>query len=111
ADAWAQSARLAERRGDRMASHQAAAQATQLARQCGGATTPALRGGSPRRLPLTGREREVVELAATGLSNRAVAERLGVSVRTVEGHVYRARAKADAPSRQALVALVRVERE
>lgn len=111
ADAWAQSARVAERRGDRVVSQRAAAQVGRLARQCGGVATPAMRGGSPRRLQLTDREREVVELAATGLSNRAVAERLRVSVRTVEGHIYRARARVDAPSRQALVALVRAERE
>ncbi len=36
--------------------------------------------------PLSPREREVLELAAGGLRNRAIAERLGISSRTVEGH-------------------------
>lgn len=36
--------------------------------------------------PLSAREREVLELAASGLRNRAIAERLGISSRTVEGH-------------------------
>lgn len=46
-----------------------------------------------RPLPLTSREREVVALAGHGLSNREIATRLHVSVRTVEGHIYRATAK------------------
>lgn len=38
---------------------------------------------------LTAREREIVQLLAKGLSNRDIAEELTVSVRTVEGHLYR----------------------
>ena len=36
--------------------------------------------------PLSPREREVLELAAKGLRNKDIAERLHISVRTVEGH-------------------------
>ena len=63
--------------------------AAALADQCGGASTPALRQAT-EPLPLTDREREIVMLIGQGLSNREVAERLTLSVRTVEGHIYRA---------------------
>ena len=36
--------------------------------------------------PLSPREREVLALAASGLRNRVIADRLGISSRTVEGH-------------------------
>jgi DNA-binding CsgD family transcriptional regulator len=57
-------------------------------------------------LPITAREREIVMLAADGLSNRAIAERLSVSVRTVEGHVYRIFAKLGIERREQLIHLV-----
>ena len=42
---------------------------------------------------LTGREREITMLAERGLTNRQIATALYVSVRTVESHLYQARAK------------------
>ena len=42
---------------------------------------------------LTDREREVAELAARGLTNREIADRLYVSVRTITTHLYRVYAK------------------
>jgi DNA-binding NarL/FixJ family response regulator len=74
--------------------------ATRLA-AASGARTPAL-ATAVRPLPLTTREREVVELAARGLANRAIAERLTVSVRTVEGHLYRAGLKLGVSERTTL---------
>lgn len=41
---------------------------------------------SPSPQSLTARELEVLQLAAEGLHNKDIAERLGISVRTVEGH-------------------------
>ena len=76
-----------------------------LAQQCGGASTPALRQAI-ERLPLTDREREIVMLLADGLSSRAVAERLTLSLRTVESHIYRAMMKTDTSSRDELVNLI-----
>ena len=55
---------------------------------------------------MTGRQREIVELIAAGLSNKQIAERLVTSVRTVEGHVYRAYQRMGAGSREELVQLL-----
>ena len=71
----------------------------------GGASTPALRQAS-ERLPLTDREREIVTLLGEGLTSPAIAQRLTLSVRTVEGHIYRAMAKTGAASREDLAALL-----
>ena len=59
---------------------------------------PGLRSAPPapaRRPPggLTSRELEIAELVAQGMTNRQVAERLGVAERTAEGHVERIRRK------------------
>jgi DNA-binding CsgD family transcriptional regulator len=61
-------------------------------------------------LPLADREREIVMLLGQGLSGRAVAERLILSVRTVAGHLYRAMAKTGATSRDKFAALLIRER-
>jgi len=47
--------------------------------------TPAEQPALPE--PLSEREREVLTLLARGLSNKAIAQRLYLSVRTVEGHL------------------------
>ena len=51
-------------------------------------------------LPLTDREREIVMLLGEGLSNCDVAARLTLSVRTVEGHIYKAMTKTGTASRE-----------
>jgi DNA-binding CsgD family transcriptional regulator len=81
-----------------------------LAQRCGGASTPALREVS-EPLPLTGREREIVSLLGWGSSTREVAERLCVSARTVEGHVYRAMTKTGAATREELIRMVFPDRQ
>ena len=52
---------------------------------------------------LTGRERDVLELIAEGLSNRLVAERLGISEHTVKFHVASIYGKLGASSRAELI--------
>ncbi len=81
------------------------ARAEALAEQCGGARTPALRKAA-ERLPLTDREREIVMLIGEGLSNRDIATRLTLSVRTVESHIYKAMAKTGTINRDQLAALL-----
>ncbi|HEY1179209.1 MAG TPA: response regulator transcription factor [Phytomonospora sp.] len=56
-----------------------------------------LRGGRRLLDRLTGREREVLELMAQGLSNRSIAARLVVSERAVEKHVAAVFGKFDLP--------------
>lgn len=55
---------------------------------------------------LTAREREVAALAAGGSSNRAIAQEMFVSVRTVEGHLYQVYSKLSVSSRAELAELV-----
>lgn len=60
----------------------------------------------PERLAaLTAREREVMAMAATGLTNEEIAARMFVSPFTVRTHVHRAMAKLDARDRAQLVAI------
>lgn len=89
----------------RRAAAAASDRALRLAARCDGATSPALRHAA-RPLPITPREREISALVARGLSNRDIAQRLTVSVRTVEGHIYRACIKLDVADREALAQLV-----
>ena len=105
ADAAAQAAAAYSRQGRRGSAHAAAAYAHRLAQACEGACTPALIAITAP-LPLTPREREIVTLAAGGLSNRQIAQRLVVSVRTVENHLYRACAKLGTTDRTELAALL-----
>ena len=67
-------------------------------------------GARPRRERITGRdaltasERRVAELAATGLSNRQIAQSLFVTAKTVEMHLGRAYLKLGIDGRRQLVA-------
>ena len=85
------------------------ARAEALAEQCG-ARTATLRKAA-ERLPLTDREREIVMLIGQGLSNRDIATRLTLSVRTVESHIYKAMAKTGTSNRDELAALLPARRQ
>lgn len=74
-------------------------------------------GARPRRSALSGpgaltpAEQRVAQLAARGYGNRAIAERLYVTPRTVETHLTHAFQKLDIRSRTGLAAALRVQAE
>lgn len=82
-----------------------AARADVLAERCGGVSTPTLRRAA-EPLPLTGREVEIVMLIGEGRSNREIAARLTLSVRTVESHIYRAMQKTGTATREELATVL-----
>ncbi len=90
AEAATQAAAAHRGGGYRTRAGASAARARALAAHCAGARTPALITLGPA-MELTRRENEIARLAASGLSSRAIAERLVVAVRTVDnvlGVVY-----------------------
>jgi DNA-binding NarL/FixJ family response regulator len=105
ADAAAQAAtshRLAGRRGSALT---ASSRAHLLAKNCGGAVSPALNAARVP-LPFTRREHEIAKLVSDGRSNKQIAEATSLSIRTVEGHIYQASAKAGVSSLSELSTLV-----
>ncbi|MEV6170855.1 LuxR C-terminal-related transcriptional regulator [Streptomyces sp. NPDC051954] len=97
AEAHAQAARVHR---DPRAARTSRTRAVALARRCQGARTPALSGLVLGEL--TTRQRQIVTLAAAGLSNRQIAEQLTLSIRTVGNHLYSAYARLGASDRTAL---------
>ncbi len=59
--------------------------------------TPSQENALPE--PLSSREQEVLTLLAQGLSNKEIAQRLYLSVRTVEGHLVNVYGKLGVHSR------------
>jgi DNA-binding CsgD family transcriptional regulator len=101
AEAHAQAARMHR---DPRAARTSRTRAVALARRCQGARTPALSGLVLGEL--TARQRQIVTLAAAGLSNRQIAEKLTLSIRTVGNHLYSAYTRLGAGDRAALPWLV-----
>ena len=89
--------------GDGRAASALGVRAAALAARCEGARTPAL--SVPVVVsPLTRRERDVALLAAAGQSSQAIADRLFLSVRTVNNHLQRVYSKLGISSRNDLAA-------
>lgn len=91
--------------------------AADLARQCGSSRMAqevarqrarlAAPGDAPATLSvLTAREREIADLASTGITSAEIAEALFLSVRTVESHLGRIYRKLDVPNRASLTRAV-----
>lgn len=99
-EAYAQASRMAAEAGDRARASMLRSRATALVQRCPGASTPAIRG--LRVTPLTRREHEVAMLAADGLTSPQIADRLVVSVRTVDNHLASIYRKLDVAGREEL---------
>lgn len=106
ADASAHAAREHARAGTRIKELESSTRTHWLASRWGLRTPATNAVESP--LPITDREREIANLVAAGLTNREVADRLGLSVRTVDGHLYRIFAKLGIEDRDQLARLMRM---
>ncbi|MCX5042365.1 LuxR C-terminal-related transcriptional regulator [Aldersonia sp. NBC_00410] len=113
ADSTTSAASVMQHLGDRTVS--------QLARQNASMTIDdavglALGHSSPRRIrasvksPLTKRETQIANLVADGMSNRAIAEMLVLSTRTIDGHVERILAKLDFASRAQIASWIATQK-
>ncbi|QXC61136.1 LuxR C-terminal-related transcriptional regulator [Aquihabitans sp. G128] len=101
AEAAAHASRAHRAAGAARDASRCATRSAELAARCPGAATPIL-GDRTASAELSTREGEVARLAADGLSNRAIADRLFVSERTVENHLYRAFTKLGISGRDEL---------
>jgi DNA-binding CsgD family transcriptional regulator len=98
-----QAVERARRRGDRATVREARELLDRASAVCAGARTPLLVAVD---VSLTRREREVAQLAASGVASRRIAAELGVSVRTVDNLLGRAYAKLGVRSRRELATVL-----
>ena len=103
AEAATAAARAYRQRGDGRTATAMAAKATALAQHCEGARTPGLLDVATPE-PLTAREQEIAILAAERLQSKEIADRLSLSVRTVNNHLQRIYVKLGVTSRTELAA-------
>ena len=103
AEAATEAAQAFQRHGNGRAATTLGVRATALAATCEGARTPGL-NTLVMVVPLTARERDVAMLAAQGESSKVIAERLFLSVRTVNNHLQSVYAKLGVSGRRQLAA-------
>jgi DNA-binding CsgD family transcriptional regulator len=103
AEASADAAVAWRRRGEARSAAVDQRRSSALAQCCEGAVTPAL-GAVESRALLTPAEREAALLAAAGRSNQEIADRLGLSVRTIENRLLRTYEKLGVSGRAKLAA-------
>jgi DNA-binding CsgD family transcriptional regulator len=101
AEAYHEAAAAYRSEGLRRRSGAADRASEELRSESGAIVTPVLQGGSGVAF-LTPREKEVAVLASSGLSSREIAQRLYISVRTVDNQLQRVYAKLGVTSRDAL---------
>jgi DNA-binding CsgD family transcriptional regulator len=95
ADAFAREARQDSAR-------RAAARSSELHSRGQGGLPPSISELDPDVVKLTPREAQLVKLVSEGMSNPEIAERLVLSVRTIESHLYRAMQKLGVSDRREL---------
>jgi DNA-binding CsgD family transcriptional regulator len=99
--AHARAASLAALQGDPASAQSELAAADAVVARAGGDLDGAVDAMGPVS-GLSGRELEIARLVAAGSSNRQVAEALGVSVRTIDNHLYRIYRKVGVSDRESL---------
>jgi DNA-binding CsgD family transcriptional regulator len=90
--------------GRQDSARRAAARARELHVPDQGAELPPVDGLDATAIDLTPREAQLIDLASQGLSNAEIADRLVISVRTVETHLYRGMQKLGVNDRRDLAA-------
>jgi DNA-binding CsgD family transcriptional regulator len=105
AEALASAARLAQAAGESRAATGLQARSDTLVALTQGATTPLLRF-TAALVPLTAREREIASLAARGTASKDIADRLFLSVRTVDNHLQSIYGKLGIRGRRELAAAI-----
>ncbi|PNI07788.1 LuxR family transcriptional regulator [Arthrobacter sp. AFG7.2] len=101
-EAYARASTVLEQAGERRRSRQAVAQREKCDHELGERFREGRFIAAAPAVHLTRREQDIVELAVQGLTDREIAQRLMVSVRTVEGHLYRTYVKLGVRSRDEL---------
>ncbi|WP_457972115.1 LuxR C-terminal-related transcriptional regulator [Arthrobacter sp. D1-17] len=92
-EAYARAGAVLDAAGERRRARQAVAHREKCDQELGERFRESPFVASVPSVHLTRRERDIVELAVQGLSDREIAQQLMVSVRTVEGHLYRSYVK------------------
>jgi DNA-binding CsgD family transcriptional regulator/tetratricopeptide (TPR) repeat protein len=104
AEAFASAARAARAAGEQRTAVALQARCDEEASKCEGAATPLLRF-TEELTPLTRREREIASLASEGHSSKEIAQRLYLSVRTVDNHLQSVYTKLGISGRHELTRL------
>ncbi|WBQ03613.1 LuxR family transcriptional regulator [Kribbella sp. CA-293567] len=101
-EAAVQAARLAAAAGEERDATRFRVHAARLRQLCDEPRTPWLVYDDSPSVPLSAREREVCELAARGVDNDLIAERLGLTRKTIANHLHRAYKKLGVRGRDQL---------
>lgn len=107
AESSADAATIWHRREDPRKATAAERRSAALASLCEGARTPALSAPAPVRAALTARELEIAGLAASGMSDKQIAQKLFLSYRTVENKLHQVYEKLGVNSRNQLTGVLR----